>query len=66
MRAVQVFGLLDMQEQVEAALANMALTLESSSASNILADFTQLAGMIRQEVTLAPLWQCIGRGSGQY
>ena len=51
--AVQVFGLLDMQEQVEAALANMALTLESSSASNILADFTQLAAMIRQEVTLA-------------
>ena len=39
-----------MQEQVEAALANMAATLESSSASNILADFTQLAAMIRQEV----------------
>ena len=53
MHAAQVFGLLDMQEQVEAALANMALTLESSSASNILADFTQLAAMIRQEVTLA-------------
>ena len=48
--AAQVFGLLDMQEQVEARLANMAATLESSSASNILADFTQLAAMIRQEV----------------
>ena len=48
--AAQVFGLLDMQEQVEAALASMAATLESSSASNILADFTQLAAMIRQEV----------------
>ena len=48
--AAQVFGLLDMQERVEAALASMAATLESSSASNILADFTQLAAMIRQEV----------------
>ena len=46
----QVFGLLDMQEQVEAALGNMARTLESTSASSILADFTQLAAMIRQEV----------------
>ena len=51
--AAQVFGLLDMQEQVEAALASMAATLESSSASNILADFTQLAAMIRQEVRSA-------------
>ena len=66
-RAVQVFGLLDMQEQVEAALANMALTLESSSASNILADFTQLAAMIRQEVTLAPLRPNVLKGvSGHY
>jgi hypothetical protein len=39
-----------MQEQVEAALSNMARTLESTSASGILADFTQLAAMIRQEV----------------
>ncbi len=56
--AAQVFGLLDMQEQVEAALANMALTLESSSASNILADFTQLAAMIRQEVISRPQYTC--------
>ena len=64
MHVAQVFGLLDMQEQVEAALANMALTLESSSASNILADFTQLAAMIRQEVTCVPTlpWQCYERG----
>lgn len=47
-----MFGLLDMQEQVESALANMAVSLESSSASNILSDFTQLAAMIRQEVGL--------------
>lgn len=63
MPVAQVFGLLDMQEQVEAALADMALTLESSSASNILADFTQLAAMIRQEVPPAPLWQCTERRS---
>ncbi len=46
----QVFGLLDMQEQVEAALARLAPTLEGTPAAGFLADFTQLAAMLRQEV----------------
>ena len=46
----QVFGLLDMQEQVEAALARLAATLEGTPAATFLADFTQLAAMLRQEV----------------
>ena len=46
----QVFGLLDMQEQVEAALAKLARSLESTAAASILADLTQLAAMLRQEV----------------
>ena len=47
----QVFGLLDMQEQVEAALARLAPTLEGTPAATFLADFTQLAAMLRQEVS---------------
>jgi hypothetical protein len=45
----QVFGLLDMQEQVEGALAGLARSLESTSAASILADFTQLVAMLRAE-----------------
>ena len=44
-----MFGLLDMQEQVEGALARLARSLESTAAASILADLTQLAAMLRQE-----------------
>lgn len=47
---MQVFGLLDMQEQVETALAKLALSLEGTPAATFLADFTQLDAMLRQEV----------------
>lgn len=47
-----MFGLLDMQEQVEVALSQLAPTLESTQSATILADFTQLYAMIRQEVRL--------------
>ena len=45
-----MFGLLDMQEQVEAALARLAPMLEGTHAASFLAEFAQLAAMLRQEV----------------
>ncbi|KAK9901547.1 hypothetical protein WJX75_001553 [Coccomyxa subellipsoidea] len=59
----KVFGLLDMQEQVEAALARLAATLEGTPAATFLADFTQLAAMLRQEAraTLEEFEASIGR-----
>ncbi|BDA42170.1 Exocyst complex component EXO70A1 [Coccomyxa sp. Obi] len=45
----KVFGLLDMQEQVEAALARLAPMLEGTHAASFLAEFAQLAAMLRQE-----------------
>ncbi|EIE20659.1 Exo70 exocyst complex subunit [Coccomyxa subellipsoidea C-169] len=59
----KVFGLLDMQEQVEAALARLAPTLEGTPAAGFLADFTQLAAMLRQEAraTLEEFEASIGR-----
>jgi hypothetical protein len=48
--AGQVFGLLDMQEQLEIVLSRLAPALESTPSATILADFTQLYAMIRQEV----------------